>query len=87
MNENTMTIYQLKEEIIALIGDSLGVDTHPITLETNLETDLGADSLDTVELIMGIESKYGVIVSDDDAAAIKTVGDAVQFVHAELSKN
>ena len=87
MNENTMTIDQLKDEIIALFAKRLGMEPNQIGLESDWENDLGVDSLDNVELIMDIESKYGVTVSDDVATTIKTVGDAVQFVYAELSKN
>lgn len=82
-----MTIDQLKDEIIALFAKRLGMEPNQIGLESDWENDLGADSLDNVELIMDIESKYGVTVSDDVATTIKTVGDAVQFVYAELSKN
>lgn len=86
MNENTMTINHFEDEIIALFAEHLNVEPDEISLESDLEKDLGADSLDLVELIMGIEKKFGVAVSDADAATIKTVGDAVRFVYAELSK-
>lgn len=87
MKENTMTINHLNDEIITLFVERLNVEPNQVSLESDLEKDLGADSLDIVELIMDIERKFGVAVSDADAATIRTVGDAVRFVHAELSKN
>lgn len=82
-----MTINHLNDEIITLFVERLNVEPNQVSLESDLEKDLGADSLDIVELIMDIERKFGVAVSDADAATIRTVGDAVRFVHAELSKN
>lgn len=82
-----MTINHLNDEIITLFVERLNVEPNQVSLESDLEKDLGADSLDIVELVMDIERKFGVAVSDADAATIRTVGDAVRFVHAELSKN
>lgn len=86
MNENTKTFDQLKEEIITLIANRMGLEPSTVEPKSDFAQDLGADSLDTVEMIMDLEAKYGVKVPDDDAAALKTVDDAVQFVWAAMGK-
>ena len=66
------------EKIKAIIADTLSVDEDKITLEASLADDLGADSLDTVELIIEFEKRFGVSIPDEDAEKIQTVGDAVE---------
>lgn len=68
------------EKIKAIIANELNIDESKITLESSLSEDLGADSLDAVELIMALEDEFGVTVSDDDAQSIRTVGDIVELV-------
>lgn len=63
-----------------IIVDKLGVDEAEVTNEANFTTDLGADSLDTVELIMEFEKEFNITIPDDKAETIATVGDAVQYV-------
>jgi len=68
------------EKVKAIIAKELNIDESKITLESSLSEDLGADSLDAVELIMALEDEFGVEVNDDDAQGIKTVGDIVALV-------
>ena len=68
------------EKVKAIIVDKLGVDESEITNEANFINDLGADSLDTVELIMEFEKEFDIQIPDDKAEAIATVGDAVSFI-------
>jgi acyl carrier protein len=70
------------EKVKAIIVDKLGVDESEITNEANFINDLGADSLDTVELIMEFEKEFDIQIPDDKAEAIATVGDAVSFIEA-----
>ena len=71
------------EKVKAIIIDNLGVDAAEVTAEASFTNDLGADSLDTVELIMEFEKEFDIQIPDDKAEAIATVGDAVSFIEAE----
>ena len=73
------------EKVKAIIVDKLGVDESEITNEANFINDLGADSLDTVELIMEFEKEFDIQIPDDKAEAIATVGDAVSFIEGGLN--
>jgi acyl carrier protein len=64
----------------AIIVDKLGVDENEVTMEASFTNDLGADSLDTVELIMEFEKEFNIAIPDDQAEKIATVGDAVNYV-------
>ena len=68
------------EKVKAIIVDKLGVDESEATNEANFINDLGADSLDTVELIMEFEKEFDIQIPDDKAEAIVTVGDAISFI-------
>ena len=68
------------EKIKAIIVDKLGVDENEVTDTASFTNDLGADSLDTVELIMEFEKEFDITIPDDKAEAIETVGDAISFV-------
>jgi len=70
------------EKVKAIIVDKLGVDESEVTSEASFTNDLGADSLDTVELIMEFEKEFDIQIPDDKAEAIATVGDAVTFIEA-----
>ncbi len=71
---------EVKEKVIAIIVDKLGVDESEVTLESSFTNDLGADSLDTVELIMEFEKEFSIAIPDDQAENIATVGDAVTYI-------
>lgn len=70
----------MEEKIISLIAEKLGKKKEQINLKTNLIEDLGADSLDVVELIMTFEDEFGVTLPDEDVAKMKTVGDVVTYI-------
>lgn len=68
------------EKVRDLIVDQLGVDAQKVTPEASFIEDLGADSIDIVELIMSLEEEFGITISDEDAQKIRTVGDAVKYI-------
>ena len=68
------------EKVKAIIVDKLGVDASEVTEQASFTNDLGADSLDTVELIMEFEKEFDIQIPDDKAEAISTVGDAIKFI-------
>lgn len=70
----------IQERVKAVIVDKLGVDENEVTLEANFANDLGADSLDTVELIMEFEKEFGIQIPDDAAEKISTVKDVVDYI-------
>ena len=70
----------LEADIKAIIADKLGVEMSDVTDDASFTNDLGADSLDTVELIMEFETKFDVIIPDEDAEKIVTVGDALNYI-------
>jgi len=68
-----------------MVADHLGVDEVKVTDEANFIDDLGADSLDTVELVMAFEEEFGSEISDSEAEKILTVGDAIKFIEGRSS--
>ena len=73
---------QIADQVKAIIVDKLGVDEGQVTETAVFTTDLGADSLDTVDLIMEFEKEFGIKIHDEEAEKIKTVGDAIAFIEA-----
>ncbi|MCR9142760.1 MAG: acyl carrier protein [bacterium] len=73
------------EKIKAIIVEQLGVDETEVTPEAHFIDDLGADSLDTVELVMALEEEFGIEISDEDAEKIQTVGDVSKYVDEHAS--
>ena len=71
---------EVAEKVKAIIVDKLGVEASEVTPEASFTNDLGADSLDTVELIMEFEMEFGISIPDDQAEKIATVGDAISYV-------
>ena len=67
-------------KVKAIIVDKLGVDEAEVKPEASFTNDLGADSLDTVELIMEFEKEFGISIPDDKAETIQTVGDAIKYI-------
>ena len=72
----------VSEKVKAIIIDKLGVDENEVTNDASFTNDLGADSLDTVELIMEFEKEFDIQIPDDKAEAIATVGDAITFIES-----
>lgn len=68
------------EKVQKILADQFEVDEDSITLETKLEEDLGADSLDSIDLVMSIEDEFEIEVPDDVVENIKTVGDVVDYI-------
>ncbi|GAB4285253.1 MAG: acyl carrier protein [Coriobacteriia bacterium] len=73
---------EIFDKIKEVIVDQLNVDEDDVTLEASFIDDLGADSLDIVELVMALEESFGISIPDEEAENIKTVGDAVDYVVA-----
>ena len=74
----------IREKVTAIIVDKLGVDASEINDEAGFTNDLGADSLDTVELIMEFEKEFNIAIPDDQAEKIGTVGQAVEYIEATV---
>ena len=73
---------EIASRVKAIIVDKLGVEESEVTPEASFTNGLGADSLDTVELIMEFEKEFGITIPDDQAEKIGTVGDAVSYIEA-----
>ncbi|MBZ9751002.1 acyl carrier protein [Deinococcus sp. HMF7620] len=71
------------DDVKDVIVDKLGVDADKVSPEARFVEDLGADSLETVELIMGLEDKFGITISDEDAEGIRTVQKAVEYIESK----
>ena len=71
---------EIASRVKAIIVDKLGVDENQVTETAAFTTDLGADSLDTVELIMEFEKEFGIQIPDDKAESISTVGDGLKYI-------
>ncbi len=71
---------EIAERVTAIIVDKLGVNEAEVKPEAAFTTDLGADSLDTVELIMEFEKEFGISIPDEKAESIQTVGDAIAYI-------
>ncbi len=71
---------EIEQRVKAIIVDKLGVDEAEVKPEASFTNDLGADSLDTVELIMEFEKSFGISIPDDQAEKISTVGEAIQYI-------
>ena len=72
------------DKVKDIIVDQLDADEDAVTLEASIIDDLGADSLDTVELIMDFEKEFGVSIPDDQTEKIQTVGDAIAYIEANV---
>ena len=76
---------EITEKVKKIVADHLGVDETKVTEEASFIDDLGADSLDTVELVMAFEEEFGSEISDSEAEKILTVGDAIKFIESKSS--
>ena len=75
----------ISNKVKKIVADHLGIDEAKVTEESSFIDDLGADSLDTVELVMAFEEEFGIEIPDDAAESIQTVGDAVNFINSNTS--
>ncbi len=71
---------EIFDKLKELVVDQLGVEEDEVTMEATMQDDLGADSLDLVDLVMSVEEELGVKVADEDLEKIKTVGDIVNYI-------
>ena len=74
------------DQVKDIIAEELGLDREKVKDEAVLQTDLGADSLDIVELVMKLEDKFDMKIPDEDAEGLKTVGDAISYIEANSNK-
>jgi len=75
----------ISEKVKKIVADHLGVEQIKVTNEASFVDDLGADSLDTVELVMAFEEEFGSEISDSEAEKILTVGDAIKFIEGKAT--
>ena len=75
----------VSNKVKKMVSDHLGVDESKVTDESSFIDDLGADSLDTVELVMAFEEEFGSEISDSEAEKILTVGDAIKFIESKTA--
>lgn len=76
----------IEDRVKSTVVNQLGVDIKNVKLNSSLIDDLGADSLDIVELVMAMEEEFGLEIPDEDAEKIKTVGDVIQYIEAKSGK-
>lgn len=75
---------ELELKLIKIVAEKLNIEEKNVTAASRFQEDLGADSLDIVELLMEIEEEFSVNISDDESERLKTVGDAVKYIAAKL---
>ena len=78
-----MSEQEVLDKVIQLISERFSVDVLKITRDTTFQEDLGADSLDVVELVMELEDAFGIQIYDEDAEQIVTIGDAVNYIDSQ----
>lgn len=71
---------EIEQKVISIVAEQLSVDKAEISRETSFVNDLGADSLDTVELVMELEDEFDMNIPDDEAEKLQTVGSAIDFI-------
>lgn len=86
VNHITMSEKTIEEKVRDIIVEQLGVTAEQVTINASFIEDLGADSLDTVELVMAFEEEFGVEVPDEDAEKLQKVGDVVKYIEEKQAK-
>ena len=81
-----MSDNSIEEKVKSIIVEQLGVNAEQVTTEAKFIEDLGADSLDTVELVMELEDEFEISIPDEEAEKIRTVGDAIKHIAEHLEK-
>jgi acyl carrier protein len=84
--QEVMTVPSVEERVIDIVCENLGVNKEQVTRKTSFIEDIGADSLDIVELIMELEEEFEINIPDEQAEKIKTVGEAIDYIEAEIKK-
>jgi len=82
LEENAMTAADMKKRIVEIIANQLGIDPADVTPQANVVDDLGADSLDVVELIMALEEEFNLEIPDEEAEKIKNVQDIFTYMES-----
>ena len=72
----------VQERVVKIVAEQMGVEKAKVSPETSFVNDLGADSLDTVELVMELEDEFDISIPDEDAEKIQTVGQAIKYIEA-----
>lgn len=80
------SVQEVEEKVIQLVSEQLSADKSEITRNTSFTNDLNADSLDTVELVMELEDQFDMTIPDEEAEKLKTVGEVIDYIMAQLSK-
>src|SRR3954471_2335025 len=80
------TVASVEERVIDIVCENLGVNKEQVTRQTSFQEDVGADSLDIVELVMELEEEFEITIPDDQAEKIKTVGEAIDYIEREQAK-
>jgi acyl carrier protein len=75
-----------EERVIEIVCENLGVNKEQVTRQTSFTEDMGADSLDIVELVMELEEEFEITIPDEQAEKIKTVGEAIDYIEREIAK-
>ncbi len=75
----------IEERVIQIVCDNLGVNREQVTRNTSFQEDIGADSLDVVELVMELETEFEITIPDEEAERIRTVGEAIDYVEREVA--
>ena len=81
-----MTPQEIEKKVKEIIVEQLGVNPDQVTPEASFLEDLGADSLDTVELVMSFEEEFGAEIPDEDAEKLQTVGDVIRYIEEKANK-
>ena len=81
-----MSVENVQERVKNIIVEQLGVEADQVKPEAQFVNDLGADSLDTVELIMALEDEFGIEIPDEKAEKIKTVGETIEYIEQNVKK-
>jgi acyl carrier protein len=79
-------VASVEERVIEIVCENLGVSKEQVTRSTSFIDDVGADSLDIVELVMELEEEFEITIPDEEAEKIKTVGEAIDYIERELAK-
>ena len=87
MKHEVGTISDIAERVKKIVVDNLGVDADKVTENASFIEDLGADSLDIVELVMEFEKEFNIDIPDEDAEKLRTVGDAINYLNTKIGSN